>query len=307
MRHPFDGLNCPEQTRRAALGTMVGAAAGLLGLNASAGEQRVTTLALGEEGGPTTGALGEEGGPGAGMKALTTEPFGEEAGKVTSRPAPGLEDGGPGAITQAVNEDGGPLTTGLRENGGVVTDALGEDGGFRPGGARVAPAARELTEKQMKAAWDDLGDKDPAKALQGCAILYGAKKAVPFLKENLKYKAPELDEKRVAKLVADLDNDSFEVREKAEADLAAVGPAAAPALEKALRESPGAEVSMRLTRLLNKAKEQPAVVQAQRGLQVLVALQTAESKDLLEALAKGPDKEWMTQAAKAALAGAPKK
>jgi hypothetical protein len=40
--------------------------------------------------------------------------------------------------------------------------------------------------------------------------------------------------------------------------------------------------------------------QARRGLEVLVALQTAEARELLETLARGDTKEWLTQAARQA-------
>src|SRR5262245_59217376 len=135
MRHPFDGLNLPEDglTRRGALGAMAAAAASLVGLNAARAQQLekipAATLAF-QEGGKviqvqaqvTTRALGEEGGTGgtADAKVVTTEPFSEEAGKVVSRAQPGLEDG---AMTRARNEDGGGAP-GI----GVTTLALGEEG-----------------------------------------------------------------------------------------------------------------------------------------------------------------------------------
>jgi hypothetical protein len=82
MRHPFAGIIGPDQkpadqpeiqtTRRSLFGLVAGAVAagtvGLLALGTTAAEaQRVTTLALGEEGGgrpgrPSTRMLGEEGG-----------------------------------------------------------------------------------------------------------------------------------------------------------------------------------------------------------------------------------------------------
>jgi hypothetical protein len=321
MRHPFDGVNLPGNegmTRRTALGAMAAAAAGVLGLGAAAKAQVVTTLALGEEGataaanegGIMTKALGEAGG----TAAPTTEPFGEEAGKVTSYFTPGLEDGGAKKPTEAKGEDGGPLTTGLNEAGGPVTGAFNEgggpltrargEGGIGRATIPVQPDTQELKDDQFKAVWGELTDKDSAKGVQACAELYGAKKVVPFLKENLKsdkLKLPQADEKTVAKLIADLDSDSFETREQAEAALAKLGAGAAAAIEKALKGPKSAEQKMRLARLLEKSKDQPALTQARRGIEVLVALRTPEAKELLEKLAKGDDKEWLTQAAKKGL------
>lgn len=334
MRHPFDGIEWPGhveavtgETRRSALGKMVAAAAGAVGLGATASAQVATTNAIGEEGGPvattlalgeeaaaTTRAVNEEGGVRTG---LTTEPFGEEAGRVTSQAVPGLEDGGkPGVVTDAVgenggnpltralNENGGPTTKALREEGGVITQALNEAGGNRL--VMVPPQGRELTPKQLESAWTKMASTESAKGVQGCAILYGAKQAIPFLKDNLKLQVPEVNEQRLSKLIEDLDHDAFQAREKAEAELASLGLAAIPALQKALKESKSLEVQMRIKRLLEKSKGAGQLAQLQRGLEVLVALRTAEARELVETLAKGSDKEWLPQQAREALKRMPK-
>lgn len=317
MRHPFDGVNPPAAadqheglTRRGALGQIAAAAAGLLGAAAVA-QGQITTLALGEEG-ATTNALGEEGA----AKLPTTEPFGEEAGKVLSRPAPGLEDAakpmpptkdkgedaGPGPVTGALNE-GGATTRALGEEGGM-TRRRGEDGGPIGPIVPVAPGTTDLTDKQLEPIWADMADKDAAKGVQACAILYGAKQAVPFLKLRLTAKVmklPEVDAKTVAKLIADLDDEEFTTREKASVELGKLGSAVVPTLETALKNVKSNEQRMRLERLLEKAKDVSALTQAKRGLEVLVALKTAEAKELLENLAKGGEGEWLGQAAKSGL------
>lgn len=355
MRHPFDGLNQPEAprasqpattddvldglTRRSALEKMAFAAAAFVAVPAVVSAQQATTNAVGEEGGAppvaTTLALGEEGAAtaalretGAGTAAVTTEPFGEEAGRVTSKAAAGLEDGG-GATTKAVGEAGGnPVTTAINEQGfttqavgeegGATTKAVGEEGAGQPvtrargeeGTAGsvvvVKPAAADLNEKQLEAAWKDLASNEAPKAVQGCAVLYGAKQAVPFLKSNLKVKFTPPDEERVAQLIADLDADAFGKREQAEKALAQMGPPALPALRAALDKARSAEMRMRLQRLIDGSKDLPELLQAQRGLEVLVALRTPEAKQLVEQIAKGEEKEWLTQAAKKALARLPK-
>jgi hypothetical protein len=161
MQHPFEGLMTPEHesietrpSRRSMLGRMVAAGAALLGFTAAASAQtrrRVTTMALGEEGGrATTFALGEEGG-----RRVTTFALGEEGGRVTTF-ALG-EEGGlppprlPRPTTFALGEEGGrvappeddaglpPLppippvppvpTLAFAEEGSVTTYALGEEGG----------------------------------------------------------------------------------------------------------------------------------------------------------------------------------
>ncbi len=342
MRHPFDGVNLTGGeglTRRSALGALGAAVAGLTGMTSTASAQIATTQAIGEEGGPavSTLALGEEGGPttkalgeeGAATRPLTTEPFGEEAGRVVSRAAPGLEDGGAKPVTRAKGENGGPATDAIGENGGptATTLALGEEGGpstralgeegaatrarGEDGGPTVPvkPNTTELKEAQLKAVWADLAAKDPARGVQACAILYGAKNVIPFMKENLKadkFTQPQADAKTIAKLIADLDAGAFATRQKAEMELAKLGPAAAAAIDAALKEPKSAEQKMRLERLKEGAKESPTMTQGRRALEVLVALRTPEAKELLEKLSRGEEKEWLTQAAKQALARIPK-
>jgi hypothetical protein len=323
MRHPFDGLNQPadnkplaEPTRRAVLGQMAFAAAGLLGIQATARAQVTgalneaggappvaTTLALGEEGGGVMTKALNEGGIGVG---LTTEPFGEEAGRVTSQVIPGLEDGGapapaaPAPGTGVLNEEGAGTLL-FNEGGGPVTKALNEGGGMARGYVPVQPQTIDRPAKLLEAAWEVMASTESAKGVQGCAIVYGSKQAVTFLKEQLKVKVPEVDEKRLAQLIADLDSDSFEAREKASAELAELGLAALPALQKAVKDTESMEVRMRAQRLLDKSKDSPVLVQAKRGLEVLVALRTPEAKELLETLAKGPEKDWLTAEAKEAV------
>lgn len=327
MRHPFDGVNVPEEglSRREALAALA-AAAGLAGLAGTAQAQGATTAAIGEEGGPkiTTLALGEEGGGGP-ATAPSTEPFGEEAGHVTSRAVLGLEGGrsvtaaaGEGGMTtRAIGEEGGATTKALREEGGGPTTlAKGEEGGLtralnEAGGPviPVQPGTMTLTEAQLKAMWADLADKDPVKGVQACAVLYGAKNSLDFMGKSLKadnLKLPQAEEKKVAPLIADLDAAEFAERQKAEEKLAILGTSAVAALEKALAETKSPEQKMRLGRLLQKARQDPNLRQAQRSLEILVALRTPEARKLLKSLTEGEEKEWLTQSARLAQNRLPK-
>jgi hypothetical protein len=316
MRHPFDGLIIPvdaDQTRRDALGALVLSVLGVGGLTAAAGAQVATTLAIGEEGGgnPLTAAVNEQGIQPAGK--ITTEPFGEEAGRVMSQHVAGLEDGGkPGPTTAAVREEGGGVVTTEAVNEeaastralgeeGAVTQRVGEDG--RGPAVPVQPQSLALSQKQLDDAWKDLGSTDAGKALQACALLYGHKQAVSFLKQNLKLDVKPVNDKDIAALVAHLDNNLFAVREKAEAELVKMGLGAMPALQQA---QPGSqEARMRLQRVIEKLKDSPAHLQAQRGIEVLVALRTAESKAVLQGLAAATPETLLSQLAKSAVARLP--
>src|ERR1051326_4846281 len=352
MQHPFDGLRgvgrlqggeqetSTGMTRRSVIGKMAFAAAGVLGASTLARAQVLTTQAIGEEGGPgaqpTTLALGEEGGKltkalnedgGAtdGAAAATTAPFGEEAGNVTSRAVPGLEDGGapqPAKLTEAKGEDGGDVTKALNEGGGPSTRALGEEGGLtralnegggpvtgalNEGGGpavqvvQVKPLTMDINDKDLEKIWTEMASDAPAKSLQACAEIYGAKQGLTYLKDHLNIKVAEVDEKEIGKLLVKLDDNEFSVREEAEAKLIKLGPTIQPAIEKALKDHKSAEMQMRLNRILAKFAENNPLRQAEQALEVLVALQTPEAKTLLKDLAKGDEKEWLAQKAKKAL------
>jgi hypothetical protein len=340
MQHPFHGVIVSEETttqplsRRAAIGTMVFAAAGVMGAARTASAQIATTRAIGEEGAvqppavattlaigeegalteaineagaPTTRALGEEG-----AAAVTTEPFGEEAGRVTSKAVPGLEDGvggDPNVTTKALREEGAvqpPVATTLAigEEGArpPLTKARGEDGGAQPGlPVRVQPGQKQLTDKQLQGVWKDLSDKDVGKALQASAVLYGAKDSVSFLKGNLKLDAPRVERKQVMSLLVLLDSNDFAAREKAEEALVALGVGVLPLVKITMTTTNSVEVRMRTTRIVEKLQSLPEVSQVRRGIEVLVALQTPEAKDVLAALARGGDTDLVADLARDAI------
>jgi hypothetical protein len=79
------------------------------------------------------------------------------------------------------------------------------------------------------------------------------------------------------------------------------GPAIKPAIEQALKDHESAEMHMRLNRVLTRFKESNPALQAEHGVEVLVALRTAEAKQLLKDLAARDEKDWLAQKAKKAL------
>src|SRR5262249_33802859 len=137
--------------------------------------------------------------------------------------------------------------------------------------------------------------------------------AVPFLQERLMVPpAPPPDPQQLAQWIADLDSDQFAVRRKAMEALEKIGPAAEPALRKALAGNPMLDMRRRLGHLL----ERPAVIPPEelrqvRAIQVLEYAGTPEAQRLLKRLAKGPEDARLTREAQASLgrlhrqAGAP--
>jgi len=146
--------------------------------------------------------------------------------------------------------------------------------------------------------------QDAVKAYRALGILAAAPPQVlPLLRDTLR-PAAALPAERLKKLIADLDDDDFGVREKATAELAKQGSAAESALRRALAGKPSAELRQRGEQLLRQARALvvlPDRLRQVRGLELLERLGTAEAKGLLKELTKGAAGAWMTEEATAAL------
>jgi RNA polymerase sigma factor (sigma-70 family) len=165
------------------------------------------------------------------------------------------------------------------------------------------PAEAALSAEALKAAWDELASEDAAAAYRTvCALTAAPKQAMSLLQERLA-KAWAVDDRQVARWVADLDSDDFAVREKATKELERLGESAEPALRKALSGEPSAEARRRVERLLARL-EGPGSGQMLRGLrsiEVLEGVGTDEARRLLEKVAKEAPSPRVVQEAKAAL------
>jgi WD40 repeat protein len=155
----------------------------------------------------------------------------------------------------------------------------------------------------LEGLWADLaGDARRAyRAVHGLAAAPAP--AVAYLRDRLR-PVPEIEPRRVQRLLADLDSNEFAVREAAEKGLAALGERIEPALRQALEEAPSAEVRKRLEALLTapKAVPPPETLRSLRAVWVLERVGTPEARRLLEVLARGAPAARLTVEAKAALA-----
>ena len=195
---------------------------------------------------------------------------------------------------------------------------------FAPGGKELATVAEDRTIKlwdlasrpavtkqasdKELAEWSEaLAGADAAAAYRAVWALVGARDSAPFLQKLLR-PAPEPDlgaAKRLAKLVADLDNDDFATREKATEEIAKWGPAATPALRQALDGKPSPGLRQRVEHLLEKMHgptETPETLREIRAVEALEQIGTPEARRVLEALGKGAEGARLTAEAKAALA-----
>src|ERR1043165_5449057 len=94
------------------------------------------------------------------------------------------------------------------------------------------PAGQSLAqEPNLEALWSDLADADAGKAYRAIwAMALAPEKTVPFLKDRLR--AATSDRKQIDKLVRELGNETFAVREKAIAELELLSGAPEETLKK---------------------------------------------------------------------------
>jgi hypothetical protein len=109
---------------------------------------------------------------------------------------------------------------------------------------------------------------------------------------------------RIARLIADLDHDDFDTRQKASKELDRLAPANLPALRKALARPASLEAYRRLERILARHPEGRLSPDELRTLRAVHALEEAglEARFLLRKLAGGAPDALLTRDARAALA-----
>ncbi len=161
-----------------------------------------------------------------------------------------------------------------------------------------------LRPEELEARWQDLAAEDAARAHRAAwCLTAAASQALPFIKKRLQL-LPSLSPQRLAHLVADLDDDKFEVRERATKELAQLGELAVPTLRQTLRVTRSAEVRLRAKRLLQQFDKPVPTGEALRSLRAVAVLEhigTAEAQEVLKTLAKGTPEAQLTQEAKASL------
>jgi RNA polymerase sigma factor (sigma-70 family) len=205
--------------------------------------------------------------------------------------------GGPGSAVTALAfaADGKRLAT-VGPDGAVVWD-LTQD-------AKPLPKDLKLTAKELDGLWADLGGTDGRKVYTAVRLLRAdPERSIPFLRERLKQRPEGLDEKKVKKLIADLDADEFQVREAAAKELAKLGKSVESPLRAALAGSPSVEVKGRLERLLEAIGDETLTPEQQRDVRAVRVLEqtgTPEARKLLEELTGDSAGWWVIREAKAA-------
>jgi RNA polymerase sigma factor (sigma-70 family) len=202
------------------------------------------------------------------------------------------------AYGATITPDGRTIVSGGGDGTILLWDVTGQVAKGKFVNTALSPVA-------LNTAWEAVGDADGIKAHHALWSLVAApEQSVPLLRAWLK-PAVAADQKLLDRLIQELDDDTFAVREKASEELARIGEPAVAALQKAQEESPSAEVRTRAKRLLaslrGKAAQDLALRQA-RAVEILEQIGTPDARRFLQALAGGAADAPLTLEAKAALA-----
>jgi WD40 repeat protein len=203
-----------------------------------------------------------------------------------------------GADSLAFSPDGTRLAVAGRANTALVCDVAALLRGPLPGGAK-------LSADELEGLWLDLAGADGPRAYRAIDRLAASPSdSVPFLRDRLK-SPPTVDERRLARLIADLDADDFTVRDQATRALEGLGARAEAALRQALEGRPSPEGRARMERLLGKLNSGKVPPSAELiGLRVLEAMEHSDSalaRPALTEVAADHRESRLAQEAKAAL------
>jgi WD40 repeat protein len=208
-----------------------------------------------------------------------------------------LNGHGSGVSSLSFSADGTTLVAGCEDSTALVRDLTGR--------RTRAKADGPLTAGGLDARWTALAGEDAAKAFQAIRELANSPdETLPYLARRLR-PVPAADEKRLTRLIADLDGEAFAVREKAGGELADIGDAALASCHKALAGRPSAEVRSRLEGIVEKRAQawralSGEELRTERALEVLERIGTPPARRFLDRLAGGLPEARLTREAKAA-------
>jgi WD40 repeat protein len=164
-------------------------------------------------------------------------------------------------------------------------------------------ASGPLSGEALDRLWADLGSLDAVTGHRAIVALAAVpEQAVQFLKQRLRPVEP-VTAKEFDRLIAELDDKKYAVRERAAERLVVFAERAKLALQRALRAKPSLEMKRRIELLLPRLEgpPRPERLRLLRGQEVLELLGTAQARRVLEDLAGGLPGVAETEDARAAL------
>lgn len=151
--------------------------------------------------------------------------------------------------------------------------------------------------------WDDLASPDARTAYQAmAAFTKDAQAALAWFDKHLDC-VPAAEDPRIAQALAELSSDAFARRAAARRTLEVFGPAAEPALRRALSDPPSVEARQQLLQLLDKLdpRRSLTVLRNLRALEVLERIGGDAARLLVVRLADDAPGATLTQEAKSSL------
>jgi RNA polymerase sigma factor (sigma-70 family) len=202
-------------------------------------------------------------------------------------------------ISLAFSVDGKMLVSGSQDTTAILWDLTGRL-------ARADKESKPLTDDELKKHWAILAGEDAAASYRAMqALTADPARSIPYLRQRL-HPVAAVEEERLTRLIADLDSDRFDAREKATAELGKHGETVLHALQKALDNRPALETRRRLEQLIEQQVRERSSSSAERlrigrALEVLEQIGSAEAQQVLRTLATGAPGAFLTCEAKAAL------
>jgi WD40 repeat protein len=197
----------------------------------------------------------------------------------------------------AFSPDGRTLATGSSDTTALLWDVQHALDTWRARSGVPSPP-------DLQRLWQLLASEKGTEAGEAIAQLQAARgQAVTLLREHL-HPVPPVAAGKVGRLLEDLDNDNYVVREAATRELEKLGDLAEPFVRERLAETRAVEVRRRLRAVLEVIEGlavRPEQMRIDRGVEVLEHIGTAEAQVLLRELAEGAPDARLTQEAKASL------
>jgi WD40 repeat protein len=165
------------------------------------------------------------------------------------------------------------------------------------------PALRLSTPPDLDKLWSGLASDDAATAYENMRMMAGVPKEATALLENRLSPVARVSHTEIQKLIADLDEDDFDIRDKARKRLTELSDPTEPALTKALTRKPSVESARTIKNLLSvfSGPARGDRVRVIRAVEVLETLATPEARKLLKSWSGGEPTALLTREAKAAL------